>query len=120
MSDQEEKAAQALADWIDAGGKGTPPDGVDPDVIGAAFVLNNELVPEFNPSFESIRSRILSQREATTPATAPSLVSANNYKWFRSGSIGALVGAAAVLLVSPVMTVSDNTVETQALSLIHI
>ena len=111
MSDQEERAAQALADWIDAGGKGPPPEGVDPDIIGAAFVLNNELVPEFNPSFDSIRSRILSQREATPPP-----VSANNNRWFRSGSIGALVGAAAVLLISPTMTVSDTdkTVETQA------
>lgn len=88
MSDQEEKAAQALADWIDSGGQGPPPENVDPDVIGAAFVLNRELVPEFNPSFDDVRSRVMAQR----PPQA-----ANNNRWF-GGLAGAIAGAAAVLL----------------------
>lgn len=103
MSDQEEKAAQALADWIDAGGKGSPPEGVDPDVIGAAFVLNRDLVPDFNPSFDAVRARVQAQR---VPQAA------NNNRWFGI-ILGVVVGAAAALLLVPMGTSDEPTELTQ-------
>lgn len=41
----EDKQAAALARWLDAGGRGGPPDGMDEDVIEAVLALRPELAP---------------------------------------------------------------------------
>lgn len=129
----EDKQSAALARWLDAGGRGDPPAGIDEDVLEALFALRPDLAPAPQLDLDDLLAGITTGPFAATaddepggevvpfpvpaslPADAdPDVLSAPRARpaarpWWRQWAVGGVAGtlaaAAAVLLV--VVSIDD-------------
>ena len=92
-----EEQAKALADWLDQNPGSSAPEGVDPDVIEAVYVLRPDLAPAPRVTLESILERVEEGPFAASHSSQHSPARPRMWLW---RGLGGLAAAAAVLLIA--------------------
>lgn len=131
MTEQEQ--AEALARWLEAGGRGDPPEGIDADVLEALWALRPELAPAPRVTVDDILGAVTSGpfSEAPdddaegaevvpfpVPTSAPAPITLEDTPpvpardprrlWVAGGLAGVLAAAAAALLTLPALWEADE------------
>lgn len=121
----EERQAEALMRWLEAGGRGDPPEGADPDALAAVYALRPDLAPPPRVSIDDILGEVTAGPFADTvedddggevvpfpvpPSEPPPTDDLDDddetvrrrpawWGWAGASGLGALAAAAAALLV---------------------
>lgn len=103
----ENRQAEALADWLDRAGADGPPTGVDDDVVEAVFALRPDLAPKPRVSVDDILAGVREGplsgapvwEEIPEPANQPLPAGARWSRYIGASTLGLLAAAAAALLV---------------------